>query len=96
MKGVLCDFVLWALASPILLLRALVRLIRRGRFWRVSYTPYIACRSCGATVALVGFWRCRCGYTYRGHVLRMCPVCFTLPRMVRCYACGATEKLPAP
>jgi hypothetical protein len=37
-----------------------------------------------------------CGFTYRGHLLRVCPICFSLPAMVRCYDCGLTTKLPDP
>lgn len=90
------DLVLWLLASPILAIEGLDRLARRGDFWLLSYSPSLDCRNCGAAVSLVGLWRCRCGYTYRGHLIRECPVCFSLPRVVRCIACGLTEKLPEP
>jgi hypothetical protein len=55
--------------------------------------PAIVCE-CGAAVSLVNVWKCSCGFTYRGHLLRVCPVCKTIPRVVRCYACGVTTKLP--
>ncbi len=90
------DVVLWALASPILAAKAMARAARRAAFWRVSYTPNIACRNCAAVISLVGLWRCGCGYTYRGHLLRECPVCGSWPAMVRCAACGLTETLPRP
>jgi hypothetical protein len=48
-------------------------------------------------VSLVGMWRCSCGnHVYRGHLLRLCPVCGTVPVVVRCYRCGVTTKLPDP
>jgi hypothetical protein len=90
------DLVLVVLASPVLMVEWLVRAIRRWRFSRLSYTPRIICRNCGEAISLVGIWRCGCGYTYRGHLLRKCLVCRSLPRMVRCHQCGVTEKLPEP
>jgi hypothetical protein len=95
-KDELLDLTLWALASPILFVKWLLRLKRRWRFWRVAYMTQISCRSCHSMISLVGIWRCGCGFTYRGHLLRECPVCGALPRMVRCFACGITEKLPEP
>jgi hypothetical protein len=87
------DVILWFLASPVLVLRALVRGCRHVRFLGVATSPAIRCE-CGEVVSLVGLWRCNCGFTYRGHLLRVCPVCGTLPLMVRCYRCGVTTKLP--
>ena len=88
------DVVLFVLASPILLGKALFRGGCLLDFYRVSYLPEIPCRACRRTISLVGIWRCACGYTYHGHLLRVCPVCRSLPQMVRCFACGVTEKLP--
>lgn len=94
MNTFMLDVVLFLLASPILFLRWVFRLIRRWIFYRMAYTVRITCRNCGAPVSLVGLWRCACGFTYRGHVLRSCPICGALPRMLRCYVCGVTERLP--
>jgi len=96
MKDALINIALWILASPIYAVRWYLKLLREWRFWRASYTPAIHCRNCGAEISLVGLWRCGCGFTYRGHVLRFCPVCGSLPRMVRCFECGVTAKLPEP
>jgi hypothetical protein len=96
MKGVLLDLVLWVFASPILLVEYLVRLSRWIRYWKVSYTTSFPCRNCGESISLVGIWQCGCRYVYKGHVLRTCPICSSLPRLVRCYACGLTTKLPEP
>ena len=90
------DVVLFVLASPVLLMRTVYRVVRRVVFWRMQYVVGVQCRSCGQMISLVGIWRCSCGFTYRGHVLRRCPVCRMLPRMARCFECGATEKLPVP
>src|SRR5437867_1902129 len=90
----LFDLVLWVLASPVLLIKLLVRTGYRVRFYRVSYTVGIPCRNCHETISLVGMWKCHCGYTYQGHLLRNCPVCGVLPKMARCFACGNTERLP--
>ena len=87
---------LWALASPVLFVRGVLRLVKRQRFWSVAYRSTIPCPTCGAVISLLGMWECRCGYTYRGHVLRECPVCHSLPRMVRCFVCDTTETLPEP
>lgn len=84
----------WTMASPLFFARWLVRTIRRLAFWRVAYAPEIRCGNCGASISLVGIWKCSCHFTYRGHLLRKCPVCGSLPRMVRCFTCGVTERLP--
>jgi hypothetical protein len=84
----------WLLVSPILLVRFVIGTFRRADFWATSYRHQILCRNCGTAVSLVGIWRCRCGYAYKGHLLRPCPVCDALPRMARCFNCGITEKLP--
>jgi hypothetical protein len=90
----LVDVVLLVLASPVLLAKGIVRLVQVCLFWRVAYAPSVICSTCNEVVSLVGMWRCSCGYTYQGHVLRVCPICGVWPRMVRCFACGATECLP--
>ena len=90
------DAILWLLASPVLFVKWLMGARRWWRFWRMAYTPRIVCPNCRKTIWLVGLWRCGCGYTYPGHLLRACPVCGSLPRMVRCYDCGVTTKLPEP
>lgn len=92
MRNVLADIVLFLLASPVLAVRALVRLRRRYRLLRVATASAVSC-VCGSEVSLVGLWRCSCGFTYRGHVLRVCPVCWTAPLFVRCYRCGVTTQL---
>jgi hypothetical protein len=66
------------------------------RYYRLSYSPGITCRSCGEDVSLVGLWACPCGYTYAGHLMRDCPACGAFPRFIRCYGCGVTEVLPCP
>lgn len=93
MKNPWVDGVLFVLASPIVIARALQRALERYRFFRLATQLAIVCQ-CGAVVSLVGLWRCSCGFTYRGHLLRLCPVCETIPCVVRCYRCGVTAKLP--
>lgn len=93
LKNSWLDWVLLVLASPIILAKAILRARERYRFFRLAMEPAITCE-CGQPVALVGFWRCSCGYTYAGHLLRACPVCHTIPCVVRCYACQRTTKLP--
>jgi hypothetical protein len=95
MKALAIDLVLWTLASPVYVALALRRLLRNYRFLRVAARAAIRCE-CGAAVSLVGMWRCTCGFTYRGHLLTVCPVCASLPCVVRCYRCGVTTKLPEP
>jgi hypothetical protein len=89
------DLILFILASPILLVLFLLRTWQHGKFLRLAATPSLICE-CGRTVSLVGIWRCGCGFTYRGHLLRICPVCGSLPSVVRCYGCRITTKLPEP
>jgi hypothetical protein len=93
MKQSLLDCVLFVLSSPILAAQALRRAHERYRFFRLAMVPEMLCE-CGATVSLVGYWRCSCGFTYRGHLLRACPVCGSIPCVARCYRCGVTTKLP--
>jgi hypothetical protein len=69
------------------------RAIRKIRFMRLAVQAGIQC-SCGDMISLLGIWRCRCGFQYRGHLLRTCPVCYSLPRVARCYSCMLTTKLP--
>jgi hypothetical protein len=87
------DWTLFFLASPILFAQALRRGYERYRFFRLAMEPELVCE-CGAPVALVGLWKCSCGFTYRGHLMRACPICGTIPCVVRCYRCGVTSKLP--
>jgi len=81
------------LASPILILKAVFRLRRHIHFLRIASAPAILCR-CGRPIFLVGIWKCSCTFTYRGHLMRYCPICGQIPRMARCYGCGLTTKLP--
>lgn len=87
------DCILFVLASPMIVVVALRRVHERYRFVRLAMQPQIVCE-CGAPVSLVGLWKCSCSFTYRGHLLRECPVCGTIPCVVRCYRCGVTTKLP--
>ena len=89
------DVVLLALASPVYTALATRRLIRNYRFMRLASAASIHC-ACGADLSLVCLWRCSCRFTYAGHLLRVCPVCGTLPCVIRCYRCGVTTKLPEP
>jgi hypothetical protein len=96
MNGVIFETVRWLVVSPILLVRLILHAFRQFDFWAMSYRHEIVCRNCGGGISLVGIWRCRCGYTYKGHLLRPCPVCDALPRMARCFQCGVTKELPKP
>ena len=96
MIRVVIVIVLWMLAAPVFGIVGLLRLLKRRRFWSFAYRSNISCRTCRAEISLVGVWECRCGYTYRGHLLRECPICHSVPRMVRCYSCGTTQVLPEP
>jgi hypothetical protein len=87
------DWALFIFASPILLLQALRRVRERYRFFELAMQSEMLCE-CGAPISLVGLWRCSCSFTYRGHLLRTCPACGTIPYVVRCYRCGVTTKLP--
>jgi hypothetical protein len=89
------DTVLFLLASPVLFALFMYRCWKHAQFLRAATTPSLECQ-CGRQVSLVGIWRCSCGFTYRGHLLRLCPICGRLPSMVRCYGCGITTKLPEP
>ena len=94
MKDLWVDVILFVLASPVLLVLTIRRILARYRYLKLAMQFAIACE-CGRPISLVGMWRCSCGnYVYRGHLLRVCPVCHTVPVVVRCYRCGVTTKLP--
>lgn len=93
LKGWPARAILWVLASPVLACVALWRARQRYVFLRIAMAPHLPC-SCGTRIWLLGLWRCSCGFTYQGHLLRYCPVCLTIPRVVRCYRCGVTTTLP--
>ena len=94
--NVLFEIGAYVLALPVFFIRAVIRLLHLRRFWSVAYRASIICPTCGGMISLVGIWECRCGFTYRGHLLRQCPICQSLPRMVRCFSCGTTQTLPQP
>lgn len=87
------DILLLLLASPVYALIAIARLVRGVKFVRMTGRRSIPCRTCGQAILLVGFWKCGCGFTYQGHLLRLCPVCRALPQVIRCEHCGATERV---
>jgi hypothetical protein len=61
MNDTLVDAALFVLASPILLFQAVRRVIERYRFFRLAMESEMSCE-CGATVSLVGYWLCSCGF----------------------------------
>lgn len=88
-------FIRWVLSLPFGILGGILRLREHIRFLRLATATRIFCE-CGSPISLVGLWRCPCSFTYRGHLLRTCPLCGRMPRICRCYACGLTTKLPEP
>lgn len=96
MNRVAFMIIRFVVASPILLARFILRAFLWADFWAMAYRHEILCRNCSRAISLVGIWKCKCGFTYKGHLLRSCPVCDSVPRMVRCFRCGITEKLPEP
>ncbi len=94
-KVLLMELALFLLASPVMLCLAVRRGLKQLRFFAVASRSQIFCE-CGAVVALVGLWKCSCAFTYRGHLVTVCPVCGSVPKVVRCYQCGVTRRLPDP
>jgi hypothetical protein len=95
LKRLLLDVLLFLMASPILLLQALRRGRKKVRFFALASRTSLFCE-CGEEMSLVGLWKCPCGFTYRGHLVTVCPVCEAVPKVVRCYACGVTTRLADP
>ena len=89
------DLALLLFASPVYAALALRRTVQHYRFLRVALASNLTCE-CGEDISLVGMWRCSCRFTYRGHLLRVCPLCGALACVIRCYRCGITTKLPEP
>lgn len=83
---------LHVLASPVYAVRFAGLAATRYRFLRIATAAGMQCE-CGAWLSLVGLWKCSCGFTYRGHLLRRCPVCDSVPCVIRCFRCGVTTKL---
>ena len=83
----------YILASPLLLIWGLVRLMRYARVLCLAVSPAFVCDHCRRQTPLVAMWQCQCGYTYPGHLLHPCPICHRVPRVVRCIHCGVTRKL---
>ncbi len=85
---------LWTLALPMLIVMGIFKafwfmFVGRRRY-RYAWSSQMRCRYCRRVIELVRAWRCKCGFTYIGSVLRLCPVCRTRPRIVRCDGCGMT------
>jgi len=78
---------------PFLCVWAIIRAVKYTRVLRLSVSPAVLCSNCHQPAPLVGIWRCQCGFTYRGHLLRPCPICGRVPRVVRCTNCGITIQL---
>ena len=82
------DAALLLVASPVYAVVAGARLLRQAKLVRIMVQRAMRCRTCDDEVSLIGFWRCGCGFTYRGHLLQLCPICGTLPQLIRCEHCG--------
>jgi len=89
------EFVGFCFSAPFRFVAMLLRVHEHVRFLQIATFAELPCE-CGQPISLVGLWRCSCSFTYRGHLLTICPLCWRLPRIVRCYACGLTTKLPEP
>lgn len=83
----------WILLWPVLLIVALLRAFRYIKRLLRSVQSSIWCFHCGQNIPLLGMWRCKCGYQYAGHLLKPCPNCGAIPRLVRCPHCGVTRTL---
>ena len=89
----LTNVLLLAASLPVYFVLALWRTAGAVRFARVARSHSWSCRTCGVANSFLGFWRCSCGFCYRGHLLRICPLCHSLPAIRRCERCGATEMV---
>lgn len=85
--------VLYLFSLPLLLIWHLIRGIRGLRSLHHAQITSIQCSNCNYHISLVGIWKCACGYTYRGHVMRCCPQCSRTANLVRCLRCQVTYKL---
>ena len=83
----------YILALPFLIVWGIEQAIRYCFALACSVSPTIVCCGCGQDVVLLGVWQCQCGFTYRGHLLRPCPVCDRVPLAARCPNCRATTIL---
>jgi hypothetical protein len=60
---------------------------------RNALRSHFKCRHCQTPIALVRAWRCSCGFTYVGHLLRRCDLCGSRPLVVRCGKCALTWRI---
>jgi len=83
----------YILSLPFLVIWGITKAVRYLHLLQLAVTSSVDCSNCGNPVSLTGNWRCECGFTYSGHLMRPCPVCQRVPRIVRCYRCQATTLL---
>lgn len=82
------------LGLPFLLCWLVARAVRYAHILALSVSPSMVCYACGGEIPLTGGpWRCKCDYTYAGHLLKPCPVCGRVPRAARCPHCDVTTLL---
>ena len=87
------NALLFSLALPTLIVVWLVRGARAAWACRHALSTHLKCRHCRERIELVRPWKCSCGYTFLGHLLRKCAVCGSRPQMIRCGQCGMTWKI---
>jgi len=83
----------YILALPFLAFGAAKASLRYLHTLKRAITTSLVCSNCEQSVPLVGMWRCECGFTYKGHLMRPCPICHRVPKVARCFNCGITMQL---
>lgn len=85
----------YSLAIHLMALPAAVLFAIARNLWaaRNALRTRMRCRHCGNEMALVRAWRCGCGHTFVGSVLRKCEVCGSRPLVIRCNDCGLTWRI---
>lgn len=81
------------LLLPISIYRTIKRSVFLIRRLKRSVQTIIVCSNCSKEVSLTGMWQCVCGFQYAGHILKVCPVCHSVPNIIRCPNCGVTTLI---
>lgn len=87
--------VLYVLASPILLLKAIGMLFDSYRAARLIRAGFLRCPFCGRGNRLDALIACsRCGFAQFRSLALPCDECGYVPSFIYCTGCGASLRLP--
>ena len=94
-SSVFSTLVLYVLASPIFILKAIGSLVGSLRAARLVRVGFLRCSSCGRGNRLDVLVTCpRCSFAEFRSLALPCSECGYVPGFIFCTACGASVRLP--